>query len=170
MGKQGAEAGRALLAGEVAEAVPPARGWSRLCGSDMRKPSVTAQLEGPTACIQLHRTGCALPPSTSVVAVTDSDGDAFLHHSGCCFVPELAPTGEPCQLPLNGLRLISVRQAMRVVRNPCLSDLSCSQLCSWLCPEPGWDTRLLERRYKTGGGQPRLGLTNPAGIQTQMQL
>lgn len=85
------------------------------------------------------------------------------------FILMLAPTGERCQLALNGLRLTLVRQAMRAVRNLLLSNLSCSPLCSWLCAEPGWDARLSERRYKTGGGQPRLRPTNPAGIQTQMQ-
>lgn len=42
---------------------------------------------------------------------------------------------------------------MRAVRNLLLCNQSRSQLCSWLCPEPGWDAKLLQRRYKTGGGR-----------------
>lgn len=77
--------------------------------------------------------------------VCSSDGTRALHR--LCPVPglsprgdpdpsraiqalALAPTGDPCQLPLNGLQPILVRPAVRAVRNLLLSKLCCSQLCS----------------------------------------
>ena len=161
MGKQGAEARRAL------HGLPGS-------GSALRLGHIGAlgycSALGPCSMgIQPHCTAWALSPSPCVMAATDLDGDPFPRYLGCHFIPALAPTGEPCQLPLKGLPLKLVRQAMEVVRNLPLSNLSCSQLCLWLCPEPGWDARLLERRYGMGGGQLRPRLTNPTGIQTQMQ-
>lgn len=88
----------------------PGRGW--LCSSD-----------GIRA---LHRLCLgALPPPCASAVTTRGPGP-----SRAIQALALAPTGDPCQLPLNGLQLILVRPAVRAVRNLLLSKLCCSQLCS----------------------------------------
>lgn len=124
MGKQGAEAHQALLAGVVAQAVPPARVGVGFDGSVLALQLLTPKSPWLLLSVRAlhHASNCtswAVPyPHPRVSQLSPIRMGTPFPRSGCCFVPALAATGEPCQLALNGLRLILVRQVMRVVEKP----------------------------------------------------
>lgn len=125
MGKQGAGAHQALLAGVVAQAVPPARVGVGFDGSVSALQLLTPKSPQLLLSVRaLHRaSNCTawalLYPHPRVSQLSPIRmGTPFPRRSGCCFVPALPATREPCQLPPNGLRLILVRQVMRVVEKP----------------------------------------------------
>ena len=128
--------------------VPSARVGGGFAAPLCRSPRLLLSVGALQHASSRRAMGCALSPSTHAVAVTDLDADPFPRHSSCCLIHWHPPGNPASSLPLNGLRLILVGQMGRAGRNLLLSNLSCAQLCSWLCPEPGWDTRLLEGRYK----------------------